>query len=335
MKKSKLWGMLFILFVISILLLVIGENVKLKTSEVIGDSKYWWDVLSNVLVNLGIAIFIANIFNFIIGTESFVSYIRDKLINIIVNRDFITKLSIDERKKMLQEILKPPKELSTIYSGIIEYFNTYINESMALFNSHYRSGLVLNVDAYIDKDKSRVKVEIELNYRIYKVMGEYENLPVGFEDDDSKIIMTKITAPDNKEIILKDNELKPKQQVKDGGLVTKDSSVKSASTQGIPIEFKEYKHLDISRKFVEYGSDHWHMFTYRISQPCDKMQMKLNCHDNLLIKKCITYGISDKFNIEEDALSKKVTINCNSWLNPGYGLCVIVSTSEISKKGKR
>jgi len=44
--------------------------------------QYIYHLLSNLFESIGIAILVANIFSFVIGTDQFMEYIRERLINI-------------------------------------------------------------------------------------------------------------------------------------------------------------------------------------------------------------------------------------------------------------
>jgi len=250
-------------FFIGLIILLLGVILE-SNNEKIGDEyKYWYAIAYDLLKNIGIAVLISNVFSHVIGTQQFIDFIRDKLINIIVSKDFIQKLNKDERRDMLHVILRPTKELSQIYSGINRYFNTYITDSLKLFNSHYRSSYNINAEAMIDKDKNVVYVEADLNYRIYKVLGEYEKLPIGFEDEESKVIFTKVTAPGGLEEIIENVDLKKKEDIENEELLKNDPSILTGSTVQIPDSFKEFSQLDVSRRVIEYGNDHWHLMTYR------------------------------------------------------------------------
>ncbi len=324
---TGLWSFFSKMFFWALLLILAGEILDSILSNYQGHARYWINILSKMSTNIGLAIFVANIFNFILGTESFISYIRDKLIKIIISKDFIKRLNSNERKVMLKDLLKPGHELSKIYSGINDYFDNYISESMLLFNSHYRSGFVINASVKKCNKCNKVTIESDMNYRIYKVMGEFENLPIYFESSDSKILSTKVTAPDGTEESLTENEVIETEKVKSKHDIA-DQTVPVGSTQSIPTSMEKYKHLDISRKILEYGEDHWQLFTYRASQPCDKIQITITCFDNLEVKNCVPFGQSKKFKIEND--KTKIIISCNGWLKPGFGVAVLVA--EKSKE---
>ncbi|MFC1591460.1 hypothetical protein ACFL43_02940 [Thermodesulfobacteriota bacterium] len=311
-------------FFLGVIILLFGVILDLTTPD--NSTKYIYSILVDFCKTLGIALLISNIFNFVLGTQKFINFIRDKLINIIISKDFIHRLSTVERRDMLKIILKPPKELSSIYSGINEYFNRYIEASLSLFKLQYRSGYLITAEASYDQELQKVKVESDYNHRIYKVMGKYEKLPMAFEEDDSELLFTKLSAPTGEEEIITKTIKTKKDALSDDEPLKNDPSIKDVLYIEIPEAYKAYDRLDVSRRIIEYGEDHWQLFSYRATQPCDKLFIIIRCHDGLKIKKVVTYGPDAKFIVEN--MGCKVTISCNSWLEPGFGVSVLISGDD-------
>ena len=312
-------------FFISIIILFIAVIMDLEKTNIPNSFSFLYSVMVEVLKSVSIALFLSNVFDFVIGTKSFIEYIKDKLIGIIITKDFMAKLNKDDRKEMLKTILRPSREISKIYSGINQYFTNYVDGSLKLFNSHFRSGYTVFGVASYDNQKNKVRLEINLNYRIYKVMGEFEKIPIGFEDEDSTLVSTTISGQNNiEEIINCDNTMLSRESLKES-LLKNDSTIKRGSEITIPEKFNQFNQLDISRKIVEYGEDHWHLFTFRCSQACDKLSMIISCNDDLIIRKIIPYGNVENFSIDKQ--DNKIIVNCNDWLNPGLGLSILIARS--------
>ena len=77
------------------------------------------------LSTIGISIFIGSIFNWIIGTQNFSEYVKEKIVNVLVSKDYIGDLEVSKKKSMLMSIMRPNKSISTIYSRINDYFKLY------------------------------------------------------------------------------------------------------------------------------------------------------------------------------------------------------------------
>lgn len=204
MKKFFNWA-----FYTSTIMILIGLIIQLELSIYTINNvymKYSMDILGKLLENGGIALFIANIFTYIIGTEDFINYIRQKLMKIVVSKEFVTTLSMEEQQKLLKLTLKPSKDLSELYSGIDDYFNDYIDSSMKLFDNSYRGNLVLNAFASFNNELSKVQLEIDMDYTVYKVGDKFESIKGFFEDDDSKHVSTTIYAKNTTPVVLTDDD---------------------------------------------------------------------------------------------------------------------------------
>lgn len=316
MKKFFNW-----IFYISVIMILLGLIIQLELNIHNSDNiyiKYSMDVLGKLLENGGIALFIANIFTYIIGTEDFINYIRQKLMKIVVSKEFITTLSMEEQQKLLKLTLKPSKDLSELYSGIDDYFNDYINSSMKLFENSYRGNLVLNAFASFNSELSKVQLEIDMDYTVYKVGDKFESIKGFFEDSDSKHLSTTIYAKNTSPVVLTNSdavELAPED-------IDDPCVVKGFELQ-IPEQFNKYQQININRKFIEYGNDHWQVFSYRTVFPYHGIIINLKCSDDLKIKHYITYGKQQDFNVEK--LDNSIKIQNHNWMNPGFGANVVIS----------
>lgn len=308
---SKWFYISIILVLISIILN--GINIPKECIKTI----YFIHLLSSLLETTGLAIFISNIFTFILGSDEFLKIIRKRLANIVVSKDFITTLSKEEQIKLLHLTLKPPKDLSLLYSGINDYFNEYIDQSLKLFDTSYRGHLLLNATASFNKEKKCIQIIFDMDFVIYKINDKYENIKTFFEDENAKHICTTIKAQDLKIKELTDNDLIEIEE-KD----IKDPTIKRGYYLKIPEEFNSKNHISVNRKLVEYGNDHWQSFSYKSIQPYDGMIINLKCEDGLIIKNYNTYGKQDDFSIQKEKYNIK--IQYHGWLTPGFGVNVIV-----------
>jgi len=315
------------IFYVSIIMILIGLIIQQKLS--LNDIpnvyiRYFLDILGKFLENGGIALFIANIFTFIIGTQDFINYIRQKLMKIIISKDFVTTLSIEEQQKLLKLTLKPSKDMSELYSGIDDYFNDYIESSMKLFENSYRGNLVINAFATFNKEKNCVQLEIDMDYTVYKVSEKFEPIKVFFEDETSEHISTTIYAKNSEPVVLKNSNAKKIENNELGD----PCAVKGYELE-IPEKFNQYEQININRKFIEYGNDHWQVFSYRTVFPYHGIIINLKCSDGLSIKHYITYGKQQDFDVEK--INNSIKIQNHNWLNPGFGANVVISMDNYHK----
>lgn len=281
--------------------------------------QYIINLTSQFFQSVGVAILVANIFTFILGTEEFVTYIREKLVNIVVSKEFISKLNQDEQRNLLRMVLKPAKELSAIYSGITSYFDQYIEDSMKLFESTYRGHMKIDAIASYDEDKKIMQVLMEVDYIVYKTSDKFEPIILGLEDPSSEHIETIIRGSGNlEERLTNENAVK---------VDIDDPTMNQMLELKIPEKFNSLSHINVSRKIIERGSDHWQSFSYKTVKACDQVTISLRCDDGLEIKNCSTYGVQSKYSIDKSKSRVKVTYN--DWLSPGFGVNIIVAKNDF------
>ena len=63
------------------------------------------DIFTLLTQSIGIAIFVANIFTFHLGTKEFFNYVEEMLLKIIVSKEFIGRLDPKDKKELLKLIL--------------------------------------------------------------------------------------------------------------------------------------------------------------------------------------------------------------------------------------
>lgn len=301
-------------FFISIILIVSGLAASGNTFDN-SMLKYLFDLFSQLLQSVGLAILVANIFTFIMGTDQFMKYVREKLVSIVVSKEFISKLSLEEQRNLLKIVLKPAKELSAIYSGISNYFNQYIEDSMVLFDSTYRGHMKIEAVASMDNDKSCVQIEMDVDYLVYKTSDEFEPLILGLEDESSEHVETTIRGAGNLEVKLTNDDAI--------AMDIDDPTMSNMFKIKIPEIFNHLSHINVSRKLIERGSDHWQAFSYKTAKACDQVTISLRCEDELEIKNCSTYGVQNKYSIEKSA--SRIKVGYSDWLSPGFGVNIIVS----------
>jgi len=308
-------------FYISIILILVGILISTIPSEN-STLSFLIEILSKIIESVGIAILIANIFSFTIGTQDFLNYIRERLIKIVISKEFITKLNQSEQKSMLRMVLKPTKELSNMYSGINDYFTQYIEESINLFKKSYRGHMTIDAIASYNESEKRVQIKFDLDITTYKIDEEFEPIILSLEEDTFKLLGVTIRGKGgeyeeiNKEAI--DKILKPS-----------DNTMKKSHKIDIPQKFNSLSQINTSMKIVEYGDEHWQIFSFKNAKPCDKLSIILRCEDDLMIRSTNTYGVEQKFSIEKT--DKKIKVIYNDWLSPGFGVNILVARNNYHK----
>jgi len=316
-NKVTFFSRWFWLSIVIILIgLIIEQQISSNTTPTSNLTHYLLTLLSNLFQGIGLAVFIANIFTFILGTNEFLQYIRNILMKVVISKEFITTLNQSEQQKLLHLSLKPSKDLSLLYSGINDYFDKYINESMKLFDKSYRGHLSLNAVASYNSEKECIQVVCDLDYIVYRVSDKFEPLQVFFEEDNAEHISTTINAHQLPKVTLTQENLQDAENIT-------DPTVKKGYLAEIPDQFNEKTHININRKIIEYGNDHWQCFSYKSIKAYDGMVINLKCEDNIVVRNCNTYGKEDDFTIEQEKNSIKVQYH--DWLTPGFGVNIIIA----------
>lgn len=298
------------------IILIMGGLVFSSAQAGHPSHSYLLGLTSKLLESTGIAIFIANIFTFTIGTNEFIKYIREKLMNIVMSKEFVARLDATEQKNLLHMVLKPTRELSNIYSGINDYFNQYVEDSMSLFDTNYRGHMVLDATASIDRVKNVLKVEFDLDYMVYKVGEEFDSLKLGLEDEGFEHVRTVVRAQGQEEKTIPADLIKEAEKIE-------DPTIKKLYDMEVPSEFNKFDQINVSRRVIEYGNDHWQIFSYKTLKTCDRLTVVLRCEDGVVIRNCNTYGVQDKFVIERS--QNKIKVIYNDWLSPGFGVNILVA----------
>lgn len=308
-------------FYISIILILFGILI----STIPSDNKivsFLIEILSKIIESVGIAILIANIFSFTIGTQDFLNYIRERLIKIVISKEFITKLSQTEQKSMLRMVLKPTKELSNMYSGINDYFTQYIDESINLFKKSYRGHMTIDAVASYNKDEKKVQIKFDLDIITYKIDEEFEPIKLSLEEEAYKLLEVTIKGKGGEYEKINEEEINKI-------LKPSDATMNKSHEISIPTKFNSLNQINTSMKIVEYGNEHWQVFSFKNAKPCDHLSIVLRCEDDLIIKSTNTYGVEQKFSI--DKTDKKIKVMYNDWLSPGFGVNILVARDDYHK----
>lgn len=312
-------------FYISILLILSGLVISQADVKSFGPStQYLVNLLSQALKDIGLAVFISNLFSFIIGTAEFVAFVRNKLIEIVVSHEFVAKLNQGEQEKLLGMVLRPPKEFSEVYSGINDYFKEYVGKSLLLFDKNFRGHLVLDAVASYDPEKRCTKIEIDLDYTVYSVSGRFDDIPIFSQDEKLKHVRTVVIAPNGAKSDAEDQAVCARDKIQDPTLV-------AGYEMKIPEEFSRFAQVNVHREIVEYGSDHWQQFVYKAVKPCHGLLINLRCLDGLIVRSCNVWGSQKSFIVERSKHNDHIRVFCNQWLEPGFGVDVVVSKKKSSE----
>lgn len=333
-EKSKLkeaFSTTLFLGIILILLSIINNNIfidSILSNKLSNKLIYIINIINEIIRNIGIALLIAYVFSFVSSTQTFMNIIRERLVSIIITKDFLSKVNNDERRDMIKKIIKYTEE--PVYIGVSEYFDMHITQSLSLFNTHFRSSYQINANAKFDKEKGVIRVDSELRFRMYKVCGNFEKLNVGFEDEDVESQPLEISTPNGEKIIIEtqlknEHELEEKNKnvIYHNGISLNQESVAIIEKE-LEHELKKYDYLDCINRFSEFGNENLQLLTYRITKPCDKLSIYLSCDSGLIIKKYIPFGELKRISCDWRNEKSILDIFCNDWIEAGFGVAILI-----------
>ena len=225
-------------------------------------------------------------------------------------------------------IMRPKKSISSIYSRIDDYFKLYAKKSMNLFKEQqFRSNVNFSGRARRNKN-GQVYIDYKLMYRTYVVDSEHKDLETGFNDNKLSCIKeTRVALPDKGFKKLEVREISKEQASSD--YLRNDSVTQKVQVAILPNDdYRKANYLNIEQDGAEYGDDHWINFSYRSSKPTDAMTMMIECDDDLVVKDAVPYGPMNSFDINISEDKKNISVVCNKWMDPGYGVNILIAQNS-------
>lgn len=281
---------------------------------------YLLSIVIKIVESVGLAVLIASIFSFASGTSDFVDKIRKLLEDIVVRRNFLGNIDPEGKKEALKALIQPTVAEKNKYPNIGDYYGYFINKTLEIGSRCVRSNYHISSRAYFDLSKKKIAVEGIYSYRLYPSNDGYNDITVGFEEDnngDSFCSYVAVSTPDGKRETHSDIQL---SQVDQGGDVSSRASI-SVKKLG-----DKANHLDVEIKVTEYGTDHWALIVFKALQPTDGFIFQLRCDGDVRIKEHSIFVVGASYYLEQDKDDCRwITIGCNQWINEGSGLTVLVS----------
>ena len=126
--------------------------IALISDILIGDQsmqslKIVFEIICGLLSAVGIALLVGCIFDFSKNSEAFLKFVSEILTDIIVSKTFLSSLTANDKKSALKLILQPSFKQIEQYSNINEYFKKKIDDSMKMFDTNFKTNLILNIEA--------------------------------------------------------------------------------------------------------------------------------------------------------------------------------------------
>ncbi len=300
-------------FWLSVVLILISILINKSTSDI------YWNVLSSLLETLGMAAFVAALFNFTIETTDFIEKIKEILERIVVKKNFLSNMNEDSKKEVLKNILKPTDDEIKKYSNIEDYYNYYVNETLSVASKNVRSNYNITLKAKIDNKNKRIYVEGTYSYRLYPSNNGFNPIIVGLLKEDMLSVCDVIVNMPNG----KREKFTFKEHIEPIFKEREDAKVALINIEEIS---KGYDHLDIELRIKEYGYDHWMLVYFKAEQPTDGFNFNLSVESPIQIKQFNVFDVGHNYHI--DKTDKDLHIGCYQWINEGAGLSTVISFEE-------
>lgn len=272
---------------------------------------------------VGVTLLVASIFSWATDTESFMSKIQTKLIDIVINREFLTSLDHDSKINTLSAILKPSNDKSKIG----DYCQYYIEKTLGISKENVRTNYKVDARIYFDKSKNRVACEKFVSYTLYPSESGYSPIRIGYSDKETigNIYYLKLHRKINGESTLfkqEDIQLIP---------TPIDGVIMHIATFDMSKYTMEDEYLEVEFKMSEYGYDHWIMAAIQILQATDRLHFKIRCEDGIKIHTTDAFGQGVDFNIDKSADKMEASISTYKWLTAGAGAIVVASMTPTNE----
>ena len=320
-ERTTIWYKFFVkyfLIGLGLILLYVVYDTEIKSH--LGSWVFLQGLLNILLYIIGIigpTLVVASIFTYTIESENFIDYIKDKIERIMIKKEFLDKLSDDDKREALRKILSPSDETYQLFSNIKNYFEETITKSMNLFDCSFKSNFTIDVNAIIKDNK--VCCEETICQRNYKSKNGFE--PIKFWIDDTVPSLdfdyVQYTPQNGTTIKLLKNDFEITREDEDVGFKWINYSY------DIPKEV-EADFISVIYKLLTYGYDHWLLYSYKTEIPSEGIRVTINCNNNLIIKECGILDNDKNYNRYRSEDNKRLEISTSQWISPGHGFYVLI-----------
>ncbi|WP_297089446.1 hypothetical protein [uncultured Draconibacterium sp.] len=320
------------MFIIGILLVIIGLIIDIQPIEedtlVLNFIKCttFFNLLVQLFITSGTAIIISGVFSIVIGTQNFLEFINEKIINKMSSSEYVERLAESEKKKLAKEVFRPSIEMANIYKPTEKYFENFIEKGLKMFKRPFRSDLNIDIFCFFDEEKKVVTCRSKVRYRTYKFHGKHEPFQTGLENEDDSFEQVKFYSADG-EVIEGEYKILNKDDPRCNKNISEDSSVNKMGICEVPEEFNKLDSFIIERSAIEYGNDHWHNLIYKNLSPINTLTMRIRCDQGIIVKKIDSFSANASIKINETP-NNKVDVICAGWVEPGFGLSAIIGLKD-------
>lgn len=238
-----------------------------------------------------------------------------------MRRNFLANIDPDGKKEALKALIQPSSSEKNKYPNIGDYYGYFINRTLDIGKKSVRSNYNVYSRAYFDSAKCKIIVESTYSYRLYPSADGFNDITVGFDDEESYCSRVSINDPNGERKVFEKPDL---IKCDNGGDISYQATIQIK-------EFGDKKnHIDVELKIIEHGSDHWKLIQFKALQPTDGFKFSVYCEGDIRVKEHAIFVVGAEYYIDLPEDRKFITISCNQWINEGTGLCVLVSIPQLT-----
>lgn len=305
-KLKKIFsGCTIVGIVIIIASLLLKETVEQFRLPVILSSVM--SIAGDMMNLIGTALVIGSIFDFVRNTRDFTDIIKESLIEIVQDKQFLTNLSDDEKRRDIVRIIGGTE---TAHTDIKKYIDNSIEEILNIYKKPYRTNTIYDFEAKIVDAKIQFKGTI--SYNLHKNRNGYFDPIISiYENSDSKTVGVYVIVRGKR------NKLKMNFRNENGKFIYETI---------VPDEFQKYNDLEIEQHIVDVYREQQANFYARVFAPVYGFKMSLKCLDKKLeIVDSFIFGDDADFDKVLDKTSNKIIIKSIEWVDEWHGIVILIA----------
>jgi len=303
--------------VILILLSIIGQHENTSGNE-------YLSIFFEVLVTIGIAVLVASIFTFASGTSQFMDKVRELLSEIVLTRDFLSKIDSESKRDAIRAVIRPSSDQRKIYANIEDYYDSQIEKALSVSKKCVRSQYKLNCHPFWDEEHNVIIVDQYASYRLYPSTNGYDNIKVAFYDHHAEkkpeCLYVNISSP-----------LKGKKRIERKNLELTEQIVEGQKVLFGEVSLGEmghqHPHLDIDMHLREIGRSHWQVVGFQTLLPTDGFAFIVKCTPPVKVQSVNSFWAGSGLHINERS-DYILSASSTQWMSEGTGISVVVSTTD-------
>lgn len=256
---------------------------------------------------LGTALIISSIFDFVRNTRDFTDIIKESLIEVVQDKQFLANLSVEEKRRDIFRIIGGKE---TEHTDIKKYIDNSIDDILNIYKKPYRTNTIYDFEVRIVN--SKIQFEGTLSYNLHKNSNGYFDPIVSiYENNDSRTVSVYVIVRGKR------NELKINFSKQNGKFIYETV---------VPDEFQKYNDLEIEQHILDVYLGKQANFYARVVAPAYGFKLSLKCLDNRLeIVDSFIFGDDADFDKVLDKSCKKIMIKSIEWVDEWHGIVILIA----------